>query len=85
MEHPTEEEQRQNVERYERLYKKFIDKVKDRRKIPWREYTKITMDIYEENPEFRSCIFSAAAWSHGWRSEDHIVGDEIETYMMKSN
>lgn len=84
MNHPTEEE-RLNVERYEKLYQKFIDKVKNRRKIPYSEYTQIYMEIYKENPEFLSCMLGDAVWSHGWRTEDLIEGDRIETYMMKSN
>lgn len=85
MKHLTEEE-RQRGNRYDRLYKKFIDKVGDRRKIPYDEYTKITMEIYEENPEFGDCVFSAAIWSNGWRAEDYMTeNEEIETYMMKSN
>lgn len=75
--------QRRNVERYDRLYQKFMDKVKNRRKIPYGEFTKISMEIDKENPEFRICLLGAVLYKYGWRIEDHVEGDEIEAYMVK--
>ena len=77
------EEERRNVERYENLYKKFIDKTRGREKIPMTEYFEIQLQIYEENPEFRGCVFTAAVDCHGWRPVDIREDDKINSYMIK--
>ena len=66
------------------VHKRFADKVKDRRIIPWEEYNKITDEIIEELPEFKTHIYDSELWDVGWFSEIRADEDKIpQLYMVK--
>lgn len=71
---------RRTYEMRDKMYKKFIDKVKDRRIIPWKEYDKIFDDIVEQNPEFKGYIRSTVVEPHGWRYQFLREADEPGFY-----
>lgn len=59
-------------------YYKFIDKIKDRKQIPRKEYYKIIDDVINENQEFHSLDVSFIIWNHGWRPK--LISDESKSY-----
>lgn len=68
---------------YDDMYDKFIDKVKDRRKIPCKEFHKIMDEIVEQNPIFRNYIHSVALTTHGWETRVISEGNKSDIYMVK--
>ena len=59
---------------YDIVHKRFAEKVKDRRIIPWEEYRKICDEILEELPEFKAHIYDYELWDVGYFTD--IRADE---------
>lgn len=65
------------------IYDRFEEKVKDRRKISFSEYLKITNEIYEPGYAYNYDTITYIIHLHGWRDELIDENDLWVHYMVK--
>lgn len=57
------------------VYKKFKDRVKDKRKLTGKEYDEIFHELLELVPDGIPCVVAAIILSHGWSSYYETKGN----------
>lgn len=70
---------------HSRMYNAFMDKVKDRHKIIYDEYSKIIDEIVEKHPEYGNYFFDAVIGRYGgWtRTCERNESGRLDLYMVK--
>ena len=70
-------------ELYEKVYKDFEDKVKDKHKIKTKEFLKLVDDVIKDSPDVERWRFWEVIEAKGWKKHFKMLDDKITVYFSK--